>query len=200
MSAFAAMDANHDGVVDKQEFAAAVSAGDMSVASLAEASVVVVEQPLAVTEPLVAALEQPVVETRQPVVLTYVQPTYVPSVPQAYVCSPGPVYTPGEEHPLITLTTGMRVVYTSRSNGQKYPATVLQRIPTGYLLKLDVDGGIKEIEDAEMWRLEGEADGSEQSSEQSTQAGTDHEKESTAKPLKSKKAKKASSKNTKLCC
>eukprot|EP00929_Paragymnodinium_shiwhaense_P079339 TRINITY_DN4129_c0_g1_i3.p1 TRINITY_DN4129_c0_g1~~TRINITY_DN4129_c0_g1_i3.p1 ORF type:complete len:199 (-),score=59.87 TRINITY_DN4129_c0_g1_i3:282-878(-) len=198
MSTFAAMDANRDCVIDKPEFAAAVSAEQVSPASLAEApAVVVVEEPVAFTEAFVEVPEQPLLETRrQPAVMTYVQPTYVSSVPQTYVCSPGPAYTPGEAHPLITLTAGMRVVYTSRSNGQKYPATVLQRIPTGYLLKLDVDGGIKEIEDAEMWRLEGETDGSEQS----TQEETSHEKDSTVKPLKSKKAKKASSKNPKMCC
>eukprot|EP00929_Paragymnodinium_shiwhaense_P118815 TRINITY_DN90719_c0_g1_i1.p1 TRINITY_DN90719_c0_g1~~TRINITY_DN90719_c0_g1_i1.p1 ORF type:complete len:190 (+),score=61.93 TRINITY_DN90719_c0_g1_i1:205-774(+) len=182
-AAAAATSAAIDGVLDKQEFEAAISASQETSAHVTESPVIVLEQPVAVAEPAADEEEQPVIEARQPAVLTYVQPTYV------Y----GPLYTPGEEHSLITLTVGMRVVYTSRSNSQKYPATVVQRVPTGYLLKLDVDGGIKEVEDAEIWRVECEAESAEQSSQEATH-------QPTAEPLKAKTTKRASSKGKHCCC
>eukprot|EP00929_Paragymnodinium_shiwhaense_P023360 TRINITY_DN1463_c1_g1_i1.p1 TRINITY_DN1463_c1_g1~~TRINITY_DN1463_c1_g1_i1.p1 ORF type:complete len:224 (+),score=53.90 TRINITY_DN1463_c1_g1_i1:77-673(+) len=189
---FSAMDANHDGVVDKQEFAAAISVDEEAAEYVTGAPVVVLAPSVAASEAPVAVAEAAVMETRQPAVVTYVQPTYVCRAPQTYAaCNPGPVYTPGEEHPLITLTSGMRVVYTSRSNSQKYHATVMQRVPTGYLLKLDVDGGIKEVEDVEIWRVECfKADSPEQSIQEET----------TAEPLKENKSKKSSGKGKPRCC
>eukprot|EP00929_Paragymnodinium_shiwhaense_P011354 TRINITY_DN11695_c0_g1_i4.p1 TRINITY_DN11695_c0_g1~~TRINITY_DN11695_c0_g1_i4.p1 ORF type:complete len:189 (+),score=38.17 TRINITY_DN11695_c0_g1_i4:180-746(+) len=103
-------------------------------------------------QPPVLALQQP------PIITSYVQPTYPSNVPQYYIGSSAvQAYPSGPgafQHPVIMLTAGMRVIYTSRSNGQKYPASVVERTQAGWLLQLDVDGGLKEVEDVEIWRVE----------------------------------------------
>eukprot|EP00929_Paragymnodinium_shiwhaense_P015736 TRINITY_DN123838_c0_g1_i1.p1 TRINITY_DN123838_c0_g1~~TRINITY_DN123838_c0_g1_i1.p1 ORF type:complete len:213 (-),score=66.26 TRINITY_DN123838_c0_g1_i1:254-892(-) len=206
---FPAIDANCDGVLDKQEFAgAAVMATAAEREEEEEAGsrlvgdedVVVVNDEPVVMEQSIALEDAAAVTTRHPAVVTYVQPSYVYSAPQTYVYNPLPAPAAALEHPLITLTAGMRVVYTSRSNSQKYAGTVLQRVPTGYLLKLDVDGGLKEIEDVEVWRLEYEAAPEYEAEDLATSKENHQEKETVHQPLKDKKAKKSSKKGKKGCC
>eukprot|EP00929_Paragymnodinium_shiwhaense_P100787 TRINITY_DN6337_c0_g1_i2.p1 TRINITY_DN6337_c0_g1~~TRINITY_DN6337_c0_g1_i2.p1 ORF type:complete len:245 (-),score=66.30 TRINITY_DN6337_c0_g1_i2:268-924(-) len=210
---FESTDRNHDGVVSTEKVAAALApeveamalVGEQPVETSAEQPGLLTEQPLVVTE-------QPVAVTEQPAVLTYTAPTYVQpsyvysapqpyvySAPQTYVYSAQQVYSPAVEKPFITLTAGLRVVYTSRSNGQKYPGTVMERIPTGWLLKLDVDGGLKEVEDVEVWRVEYETTAVEQAAapENDTANHTNKEIAGLAKEKKSKKAKASKGKG---CC
>eukprot|EP00929_Paragymnodinium_shiwhaense_P005816 TRINITY_DN10821_c0_g1_i2.p1 TRINITY_DN10821_c0_g1~~TRINITY_DN10821_c0_g1_i2.p1 ORF type:complete len:197 (+),score=60.44 TRINITY_DN10821_c0_g1_i2:69-659(+) len=142
----------------------------------------------------VAVMEQ------QPVVRMYVQPTYVQpgysyAAPQPYTSYDALPFVPGEEQPIITLVAGMRVVYTSRSNSQKYAGTVLQRTPAGWLLKLDVDSGVKEVEDVEVWRLQYETSDVVEEEHNSSQ-----EKALKSGPVKSKKAAKKVSNKKKGCC
>eukprot|EP00929_Paragymnodinium_shiwhaense_P103443 TRINITY_DN6695_c0_g1_i17.p1 TRINITY_DN6695_c0_g1~~TRINITY_DN6695_c0_g1_i17.p1 ORF type:complete len:161 (+),score=15.94 TRINITY_DN6695_c0_g1_i17:77-559(+) len=112
--------ANCDGIIDKQEFGAALAADGQASTVLGEQAVVTEQPPVVGTEPGVA-VQEPNLVTRQPAVVTYVQPSYVYGVPQSYVYNtPAPVFAATAELPLITLTAGMRVVYTSRSNSQKY--------------------------------------------------------------------------------
>eukprot|EP00929_Paragymnodinium_shiwhaense_P005815 TRINITY_DN10821_c0_g1_i1.p1 TRINITY_DN10821_c0_g1~~TRINITY_DN10821_c0_g1_i1.p1 ORF type:complete len:226 (+),score=52.86 TRINITY_DN10821_c0_g1_i1:91-678(+) len=146
------------------------------------------------TGPSVAVMEQ------QPLIRMYVQPTYVQpgysySAPQPYTSYDALPFVPGEEQQIITLVAGMRVVYTSRSNSQKYAGTVLQRTPAGWLLKLDVDSGVKEVEDVEVWRLQYETSDVVEEEHNSSQ-----EKALKSGPVKSKKAAKKVSNKKKGCC
>eukprot|EP00929_Paragymnodinium_shiwhaense_P005817 TRINITY_DN10821_c0_g1_i4.p2 TRINITY_DN10821_c0_g1~~TRINITY_DN10821_c0_g1_i4.p2 ORF type:complete len:220 (+),score=58.28 TRINITY_DN10821_c0_g1_i4:73-660(+) len=184
------MDVNHDVVVgisgQLQEAAAS--------ADVVHAPSVQLEPIASPTGPSVAVMEQ------QPLIRMYVQPTYVQPAYSYAAPQPSTSYdaalpfVPGEEQPIITLVAGMRVVYTSRSNSQKYAGTVLQRTPAGWLLKLDVDSGVKEVEDVEVWRLQYETTDVVQEEHSSSQ-----EKALTSGPVKSKKARKVSSKK-KGCC
>eukprot|EP00929_Paragymnodinium_shiwhaense_P121449 TRINITY_DN93671_c0_g1_i1.p1 TRINITY_DN93671_c0_g1~~TRINITY_DN93671_c0_g1_i1.p1 ORF type:complete len:185 (+),score=55.90 TRINITY_DN93671_c0_g1_i1:78-632(+) len=157
------------------------------------------EEPVVASEQLVLPSEEASGAASQPAVVTYVQPNYSYAAPLTYIYKASPLLAPAAEHPVITLAAGMRVVYTSRSNSQRYPATVLQRLPTGYLLQLDVDGGLKEVEDVEIWRVEYELADAEKAAEETAAC---EEKGSTTKPVKEKKAKKISSspKGNKTCC
>merc|ERR1719440_211845 len=56
----------------------------------------------------------------------------------------------------LTLMKGARVIYTSKTTGEEYAGSVVERNAAGWLLKLDVDGGVKEVVDAEMWRVKAE--------------------------------------------
>eukprot|EP00929_Paragymnodinium_shiwhaense_P013013 TRINITY_DN120878_c0_g1_i1.p2 TRINITY_DN120878_c0_g1~~TRINITY_DN120878_c0_g1_i1.p2 ORF type:complete len:221 (-),score=76.87 TRINITY_DN120878_c0_g1_i1:257-865(-) len=194
---FAAMDTGLDVLADQQ------AEQQRSRAATEQPPAVANEEPAAVFEQVVAATELPGVVLEQPAAaagLTPLQPlpTYVYAAPpQSYIYNAVPALAPAAEQPLITLTAGMRVVYTSRSNSQKYPATVLQRIPTGYLLKLDVDGGLKEVEDVEVWRVEYEVMPAQKPVEERASGESN---EPCSKPVKEKKAKKSSSKGKKACC
>eukprot|EP00929_Paragymnodinium_shiwhaense_P103444 TRINITY_DN6695_c0_g1_i18.p1 TRINITY_DN6695_c0_g1~~TRINITY_DN6695_c0_g1_i18.p1 ORF type:complete len:265 (+),score=38.28 TRINITY_DN6695_c0_g1_i18:77-871(+) len=251
--------ANCDGIIDKQEFGAALAADGQASTVLGEQAVVTEQPPVVGTEPGVA-VQEPNLVTRQPAVVTYVQPSYVYGVPQSYVYNtPAPVFAATAELPLITLTAGMRVVYTSRSNSQKYlffvgtciflddnkeaqstllgaTARSMQLFFVGTCIFLDdnkeaqstllgatasmqvafCNGGSlwggsscfcwtsmasaalsKEVEDAEVWRLEHEVAGAERV----TAVKDDAEARETARALlREKKAKKSSSKGKKACC
>eukprot|EP00929_Paragymnodinium_shiwhaense_P076664 TRINITY_DN39453_c0_g1_i1.p1 TRINITY_DN39453_c0_g1~~TRINITY_DN39453_c0_g1_i1.p1 ORF type:complete len:240 (+),score=32.78 TRINITY_DN39453_c0_g1_i1:65-721(+) len=153
---FQAIDADHEGVSHQQEFAAQGR----------DALIVVAEQPVAADQQPEVVIEQTTVTeyravlTAPPIVLQYAQPRSASIAPPSYVYAAARV--PASEHPFISLSGGTRIVYTSRSNGRKYPGTVLRRIPGGYVIKLDVDGGLKEVEDIELWRVEPASDVTEE--------------------------------------
>jgi hypothetical protein len=175
---FEAIDANHDGVITQQEFAAAVGGEVVQEAPVIMQEVQYVQPATYVIEP------QPATYVIEPSPMTYLAPesyvTYDPSAPVYYMA--------GAETttPALVLTMGTRVVYTSRSNGQKYPATVLERSPIGWFLQLDIDGGLKEVEDAEIWRVEYE--------------GVETVEETPAAPAKAVKSKKVKKNSKKGCC
>jgi len=74
----------------------------------------------------------------------------------AYYVSSGGDYSQYADQKVVSLAVGDRVVYQSKTLDQKFPGEVVQRNAAGWLLKLDCDGGVKEVVDAEMWRVEKE--------------------------------------------
>jgi len=134
---FEAIDTNHDGVISKEEFEAAV----------APAGVTEV-----VTVPAATYVVQPETYAAAPVEsYTYAAPEIVYESPLTY--TEGAIYTVGETTTVLTLSPGTRVKYTARHDGQQYPGVVTERSVMGWILQLDVDGGLKEVADAEVWRL-----------------------------------------------
>eukprot|EP00929_Paragymnodinium_shiwhaense_P124454 TRINITY_DN9_c0_g1_i1.p1 TRINITY_DN9_c0_g1~~TRINITY_DN9_c0_g1_i1.p1 ORF type:complete len:220 (-),score=40.60 TRINITY_DN9_c0_g1_i1:91-702(-) len=181
-------------------------------------SVTVVQQPAIVTA---AATSAPIVAS-MPAATGYatLKPTYLPqpgrmvtytaapSAPSrpATLVMPAPAVThpPVPTHPPATLVlvAGARVVYLSKSTGQKFAGSVAERTSTGWLIKLDVDGGLKEVPDSEMFRVELES-AAEPPAHMPAIAEEPGKSKAAAPvvgtaPVKSKK--KSAKKSTKGCC
>lgn len=168
-AAFTTIDANHDGVIDQAEFAAAVApAVTYTTGSVSAPANTYVLQPSSVLAPAYTT-------TTAAPVITYGASTSVLAAPTQKI---------------VTLMPGSRIVYTARSTGEKYPGSVVERNAAGWLIKLDIDGGVKEVVDADMWRVDAE------------ESAAPTEAPSTATPAAApvKKKKSKSSKKSKGCC
>eukprot|EP00929_Paragymnodinium_shiwhaense_P016556 TRINITY_DN124991_c0_g1_i1.p1 TRINITY_DN124991_c0_g1~~TRINITY_DN124991_c0_g1_i1.p1 ORF type:complete len:209 (+),score=35.17 TRINITY_DN124991_c0_g1_i1:59-628(+) len=128
------------------------------------------------------------------------QPKAPPVLQPSYVkytrCDPSDSVSGAPQQPLIILTPDMRVIYTSRSTGQKFSATVVERTRTGWLLQLDVDGGIKEVDDIDIWRLEYAVSGEEVEIKENTSGSI----EVSARTVKKTKKNKKSRSESQACC
>lgn len=171
-AAFATIDQNHDGVIDQSEFAAAVA--PVVVEEVVAAPATYVIQPTTIAQPYTMTYAQPP---------TYTMPaTY--TVGESISYAQPQTFTVGETTSVLTLSPGTRVVYTARHDSSEYPGVIQERNAAGWLLKLDIDGGVKEVIDSEMWRVTLE---------------TETTTAPTAAPVKMKKSKKVS-KKSKGCC
>lgn len=172
-AAFATIDQNHDGVIDQSEFAAAVA--PVVVEEVVAAPATYVIQPTTIAQPYTVSYAQPA---------TYTLPaTY--TVGESISYAQPQTFTVGETTSVLTLSPGTRVVYTARHDSSEYPGVIQERNAAGWLLKLDIDGGVKEVMDSEMWRVTLE-----------TETPT---APAPAAPVKEKKSKKVKS-SKKGCC
>eukprot|EP00929_Paragymnodinium_shiwhaense_P122185 TRINITY_DN947_c0_g1_i5.p2 TRINITY_DN947_c0_g1~~TRINITY_DN947_c0_g1_i5.p2 ORF type:complete len:216 (+),score=71.90 TRINITY_DN947_c0_g1_i5:88-735(+) len=207
---FEAIDTNHDGVISNQEFEAA-TVGSAFAPVKAPATYVINPTPTYapqtyISQPTTTYISQP---------QTYVSPVAYSS-PVTYsagsisysapmtVSAPLPITEAVEsEKTVVTLAAGEHVMYTARHDGQKYAATLVERSAAGWLLKLDVDGGVKEVPDFEIWRIgssEETASKSRSAAVEACRSGAPEEAdEKPSAEKKEKKSKKVSSKKRGCC-
>jgi len=180
-AAFAAIDANHDGVVDQAEFAAAVAAPAVTYSS---------------SVPVAAPANTYVIN---PTPITYAaSPITYAAAPATSVIYGGSTVVPAAAPAgkVVTLMAGSRIVYESRTTGEMYPGSIVERNAGGWLIKLDVDGGVKEVADSDMWRVNLPDD---VPSDVLVTGAETAEAAPAAAPVKAKKSKKVS-KKSKGCC
>eukprot|EP00929_Paragymnodinium_shiwhaense_P122179 TRINITY_DN947_c0_g1_i11.p1 TRINITY_DN947_c0_g1~~TRINITY_DN947_c0_g1_i11.p1 ORF type:complete len:228 (+),score=67.49 TRINITY_DN947_c0_g1_i11:74-757(+) len=177
---FEAIDTNHDGVISMQEFEAATVGSVRAPATyvINPTSTYMAPQTY-VSQPAATYISSPQTYVASPasytLPVTYSTPQTVTgsisySAPLT-VSAPLPISEPvGSEKTVVTLAAGEKVMYTARHDGQKYAATLVERNAGGWLLKLDVDGGVKEVPDFEIWRIGGLASGEEKSKDTAAEA------------------------------
>merc|ERR1719321_2618870 len=126
--------------------------------------------------------------------MTYAAPvTYAPAA-TSVVYGGSTIAPAAPAGKVVTLMAGSRIVYESRTTGEMYPGSIVERNAGGWLIKLDIDGGVKEVVDAEMWRVNLPEDVPADVLETGATEGAP-----AAAPVKAKKSKKVS-KKSKGCC
>jgi len=191
--AFAAIDANHDGVITQAEFAAAtapvVYAQPTYVTSAApvysSAPVQYITSASELPEaPIVYKTAPQTYSTSAPVAYSTPAPvTYSTMMPAAAYSSPVTYLAPAMD----TYAPGQRITYTSITTGQTFPGSVVDMYTDGGCqVKLDIDGGVKDVDPDQMFRVKPEA------------ASADTTPAAVAVTKKAKKSKV--SKKSKGCC
>merc|ERR1719409_1819220 len=127
--------------------------------------------------------------------MTYAAPVTYAAAPTSVVYGGSSTIAPAAPAgKVVTLMAGSRIVYESRTTGEMYPGSIVERNAGGWLIKLDIDGGVKEVADSDMWRVNLPEDvPSDVLMTGATEAAP------AAAPVKSKKSKKVS-KKSKGCC
>eukprot|EP00929_Paragymnodinium_shiwhaense_P001504 TRINITY_DN101732_c0_g1_i1.p2 TRINITY_DN101732_c0_g1~~TRINITY_DN101732_c0_g1_i1.p2 ORF type:complete len:212 (-),score=29.03 TRINITY_DN101732_c0_g1_i1:93-671(-) len=128
----------------------------------------------------------------------YTEPAADAPAPGSFVMPANYVHlqppAPGPSLDASSIHVGQRIVYNSRSTAARYPGRVHERNAAGCVIMLDIDGGVKQIEESELWRLEAEeAD----FRHQSTPAAL---AEVVAAPIISGRATSGKARRIKSCC
>eukprot|EP00929_Paragymnodinium_shiwhaense_P124456 TRINITY_DN9_c0_g2_i1.p1 TRINITY_DN9_c0_g2~~TRINITY_DN9_c0_g2_i1.p1 ORF type:complete len:296 (-),score=73.53 TRINITY_DN9_c0_g2_i1:279-1088(-) len=163
------------------------------------APVTYISSPQPVTTPApVTYISSPTSYTTAPMPVTYIStPTAIPAAAPTGA---------------LTLYPGLRIIYTSKTTGTDYPGEIVERNGAGWLIKLDVDGGVKEVPDLDLLRIKPESPAGETGTAASTAAPAhgaapaahaaapaDKPAAAPVKEAKEKKSKKVSTKK-KGCC